>query len=213
MRETYEIIDPKTIGLYNDQSIVLTKVSGRHGLKARLDDLGIIVSDEDFDQVFNAFKDVADKKNEVDDRDLEVILSELGNIDFEEEWILESVQVSTGDNQKPTAAVELKNNENNKLFQDAAIGDGPIDAICKAINRIVKTDNKLTEYRVKSVTEGIDAQGEVAVSINYQGQSFAGNAAHTDILVASAKAYMNALNKQIIYNKRREKKGEKHNDE
>ena len=202
MRETYEIIDPKNIGLNDDQSIVLTKVSGRHGLKARLDDLGVSINEDDFDQIFSAFKEVADKKDEVDDRDLEVILSELGNLDFEEQWTLESIQVSTGDNQKPTASVELKDSEGN-LYNDAANGDGPIDSICKAINRIVKVENQLTEYRVKSVTEGIDAQGEVSVRVVANEQSFAGNAAHTDILVASARAYMNALNKLIIYNMRR----------
>ena len=204
MRETYEIIDPKNIGLNDDQSIVLTKVSGRHGLKARLDDLGVTVDDKDFDEIFNAFKEVADRKDEVDDRDLEVILSELGNLDYEERWILQSVQVSTGDNQKPTASVEVKDKDGN-TYNDAANGDGPIDSICKAIDRIVKVDNQLTEYRVKSVTEGIDAQGEVSIRILANGQSFVGNAAHTDILVASARSYMNAINKLIVYNMRREK--------
>ena len=204
MRETYEIIDPKNIGLNDDQSIVLTKVSGRHGLKARLDDLGVTVNDEDFDEIFNAFKEVADRKDEVDDRDLEVILSELGNLDYEESWILQSVQVSTGDNQKPTASVEVKDKDGN-IYNDAANGDGPIDSICKAIDRIVKVDNQLTEYRVKSVTEGIDAQGEVSIRILANGQSFVGNAAHTDILVASARSYMNAINKLIVYNMRRAK--------
>ena len=196
MRETYEIMDPAEIGIPSGDTIVLTKVSGRHGLRSRLDDLGIHLDDDEFARVYEAFKDVADRKNEIDDRDLEAIVSEQTSVQIEEQWKLDLVQVSTSDHGAPTATVRLIGPD-GQLEQDAAIGSGPVDAIYCAINRVIGLENRLTEFSVKSVTEGLDAQGEVTIRIEADGCSYTGRAAHTDILVASARAYMHALNRYL----------------
>jgi len=196
MRETYEIMNPADVGQPTGQGIVLTKVSGRHGLRARLDDLGVEVSDEEFARVFDAFKELADRKDEVDDRDLEAILSEQASMEVEEAWKLDLVQVSTGDHGSPTATIRLIGPD-GELREDAAIGTGPVDAIYRAINRVTGMQHELTEFSVKSVTEGIDAQGEVTIRIAAEGALFTGHAADTDILVASARAYLHALNRAI----------------
>ncbi|RLT36073.1 MAG: 2-isopropylmalate synthase [Chloroflexi bacterium] len=196
MRETYEIMDPAEIGVPAGGSIVLTKVSGRHGLRARLDDLGASLSEEEFSRVYDAFKELADRRDEVDDRDLEAILSEQTSMHVAEQWTLDLVQVTAGDHTAPTATVRLVGPDGT-MHEDAAIGSGPVDAIYKAINRVMHVTNELTEFSVKSVTEGIDAQGEVTIRIEADGGSFTGRAADTDILVASARAYVHALNRYI----------------
>ncbi|MSP21519.1 MAG: 2-isopropylmalate synthase [Dehalococcoidia bacterium] len=196
MRETYEIMDPASVGVPTGSSIVLTKVSGRHGLRARLDDLGVQVNDQEFERVFNAFKELADRKDEVDDRDLEAILGEQTSMEVVEAWKLDLVQVSTSDHGSPTATVRLIGPDGVPR-EDAAIGSGPVDAIYQAINRVTHLNNELTEFSVKSVTEGIDAQGEVTIRIEADGGSFVGRAADTDILVASARAYVHALNRFV----------------
>ena len=196
MRETYEIMDPASVGVPTGSSIVLTKVSGRHGLRARLDDLGVEVNEQEFERVFNAFKELADRKDEVDDRDLEAILGEQTSMEVVEAWKLDLVQVSTSDHGSPTATVRLIGPD-GVSHEDAAIGSGPVDAIYQAINRVTHLENELTEFSVKSVTEGIDAQGEVTIRIEADGGSYVGRAADTDILVASARAYVHALNRFV----------------
>ncbi len=196
MRETYEIMDPATIGIPAGGSIVLTKVSGRHGLRARLDDLGAVLTAEEFERVFEAFKEVADRRDEVDDRDLEAILAEQTSVQAAEQWNLDLVQVSAGDHVSPTATVRLVGPDGT-VQEDAAIGTGPVDAIYKAINRVMHVQNELTEFSVKAVTEGIDAQGEVTIRIEADGGTYTGRAADTDILVASARAYVHALNRYL----------------
>jgi 2-isopropylmalate synthase len=196
MRETYEIMNPADIGIPAGGSIVLTKVSGRHGLRARLDDLGAVLTPEEFERVFEAFKDVADRRDEVDDRDLEAILAEQTSMQVAEQWTLDLVQVSAGDHVAPTATVRLVGPDGT-VQEDAAIGTGPVDAIYKAINRVMHVHNELTEFSVKAVTEGIDAQGEVTIRIEADGAAYTGRAADTDILVASARAYVHALNRYL----------------
>ncbi len=196
MRETYEIMDPAEIGVPAGGSIVLTKVSGRHGLRARLEDLGAALSAEEFERVFQAFKEVADRRDEVDDRDLEAILAEQTSVQVAEQWTLDLVQVSAGDHTAPTATVRLIGPD-GAMRQDAAIGSGPVDAIYQAINRVMGVHNQLTEFSVKAVTEGIDAQGEVTIRIEADGGAYSGRAADTDILVASARAYLHALNRYL----------------
>jgi 2-isopropylmalate synthase len=198
MRETYEIMDPAEVGQPIGESIVLTKVSGRHGLRSRLDDLGIELDEDEFQRVYDAFKEVADRKNEVDDRDLQAIVSEQTSMQIEEQWKLDLVQVSTGDHGTPTATVRLTGPD-GEVHEDAAIGTGPVDAIYKSINRVTGVQNRLTEFSVKSVTEGIDAQGEVTIRIEADGGSYSGRAADTDIMVASARAYMHALNRYFTH--------------
>ncbi|MSQ29976.1 MAG: 2-isopropylmalate synthase [Dehalococcoidia bacterium] len=196
MRETYEIMDPATIGIPAGGSIVLTKLSGRHGLRARLDDLGAVLTAEEFERVYEAFKEVADRRDEVDDRDLEAILAEQTSVQVQEQWTLDLVQVSAGDHTAPTATVRLAGPDGSS-HEDAAIGSGPVDAIYKAINRVMHVQNQLTEFSVKAVTEGVDAQGEVTIRIEADGGAYTGRAADTDILVASARAYLHALNRYL----------------
>ncbi len=196
MRQTYEIMDPADIGIPAGSSIVLTKVSGSHGVRSRLADLGVHPTDEEFVRIFEAFKDVADAKDEVDDRDLMAILGEQTQIKVEDAWTLDLVQVSGGDHSAPTASVRLVDVAGD-AHSDAAIGTGPVDAIYKAINRVTGAQNELTEFSVKAVTEGIDAQGEVTIRIEANGVTYQGRAADPDILVAAARAYLHALNRSI----------------
>ena len=197
---TYEIMDPKSVGVPSS-SLVLGKLSGRHAFKERLAELGYFMDEESLNHAFRAFKELADKKREVTDRDIEsVIAEELRTVS--EVYHLDQVGVSCGINSIPTATVRLIGPD-GRAVADADLGTGPVDAIYKAINRIVKVPNKLAEFTVKSVTEGIDAIGEVLIRIESDGISYTGRGADTDILVASAKAYMNALNRLLAVKKAR----------
>jgi 2-isopropylmalate synthase len=196
LRENFEIMDPHEVGHPEASKIVLTKVSGRAGLKSRLAELGYEITQDELDRVFVKFKDLADKKQEVDDRDLESLMAEEVR-EGGEQWLLERVHVTAGDTVRPTATVRLINKDGVRT-EDAAVGDGPVDAVYRAINRITGLAPELTEFSVKSVTEGIDAQGEVTIRIKAEGEkSYLGRGADTDIIVASAKAYMNALNRML----------------
>jgi 2-isopropylmalate synthase len=197
MRETYEIIDPATIGLPRGTQLVLNKNSGRHGLKARLDDLGYEITTAELDAVFVAFKDLADKKGEIDDRDLDALISGERRA-VEDVYKLDLLQVSCGNQATATATVRIIGPD-GKPRETASTGTGPVDAAFRALNQLMGLPNQLIEYAVNSVTEGIDAQGEVTVRIDVDGRTFVGRSADTDIVVASAKALMNALNRAIAY--------------
>jgi 2-isopropylmalate synthase len=191
---TYEIMDPKWVGIPSS-SLVLSKVSGRHAFKERLSELGYTLSEEDLNRAFQGFKGLADKKKDITDRDIEsLIAEELRTVT--EVYHLDHVEVSCGDHNIPTATVRLIGPDGQSLA-DAALGAGPVDAVYKAINRIVGIPNRLTEFTVKSITEGIDAIGEVLIRIESEGVTYTGRGAATDIIVASAKAYMNALNRLL----------------
>jgi 2-isopropylmalate synthase len=195
---TYEIMDPKWVGIPSS-SLVLSKVSGRHAFKERLSELGYTLSEEDLNRAFQGFKTLADKKKDVTDRDIEsLIAEELRTVT--EVYHLDHVEVSCGDHNIPTATVRLIGPDGQSLA-DAALGTGPVDAVYKAINRIVGIPNRLTEFTVKSITEGIDAIGEVLIRIESEGATYTGRGAATDIIVASAKAYMNALNRLLAAKK------------
>jgi 2-isopropylmalate synthase len=200
-RTTYEIMDPRDIGL-TGTTLTLGKLSGRHAFKARLEELGYTLSDEEFSRAFTAFKELADKKKEIGDRDIEALIAEEMRT-FSETYHLEHVQVSCGDHLVPTASVRLIG-PGGQLLADASLGTGPVDAVYKAINRLVGVPNNLTEFSVKSVTGGIDAMGEVTIRIESGGRTYSGRGADTDIIVASAKAYMNALNRLLSAMQRRE---------
>ena len=193
-RTTYEIMDPKDIGL-SGTTLTLGKLSGRHAFKARLMELGFNLNDEEFSRAFTSFKELADKKKEIADRDIEALVAEELRT-FSETYHLEHVQVSCGEHLVPTASVKLVGPD-GRIIADAALGTGPIDAIYKAINRLVGVPNNLIEFSVKSVTAGIDAMGEVTIRIESGGRTYTGRGAATDIIVASAKAYMNALNRLL----------------
>jgi 2-isopropylmalate synthase len=207
---TYEIMRPETVGL-NASALVLGKHSGRHAFRTRLESMGYDnLGDEDLNKAFKRFKRIADKKKVVTDADIEAIITD----EFyqpKEIWKLNYIQVSCGDHLSPTATVSLTDPNGAELI-DAAIGAGPVDSVYQAINRIVEAPNILTEFVVQAVTEGIDAIGEVTIRIqpeNGQGyttnpqtgaqvvRTYSGHGASTDIIVASARAYMSALNKML----------------
>ncbi|MDD5288401.1 MAG: 2-isopropylmalate synthase [Dehalococcoidales bacterium] len=193
LARTYEIMDPRTIGL-PASSLILGKLSGRHAFKERLAELGYTLDDTAFQRAFNAFIALADKKREVADKDIESLLAE-DKRNVADTYHLDRIQVTCGDRGIPTAAVRLIEPD-GKAKSDAAIGTGPVDAVCKVIDKIIKIpDVKLTEFTVKSVTEGIDAIGEVLIRVESKGITYTGRGADTDIIVASAKAYVNALNR------------------
>ena len=197
---TYEIMDPRWVGIPSS-SLVLSKVSGRHAFKERLSELGYTLSDEDLNRAFQGFKALADKKKDITDRDIESLIAEELRT-LTEVYHLDHVEVSCGDHNIPTATVRLIGPDGQSLA-DAALGTGPVDAVYKAINRIVGIPNRLTEFTVKSITEGIDAIGEVLIRIESEGVTYTGRGAATDIIVASAKAYMNALNRLLAVKKGR----------
>jgi 2-isopropylmalate synthase len=195
---TYEIMDPKWVGVPSS-SLVLSKVSGRHAFKERLSELGYSLSEDDLARAFRDFKELADKKKDITDRDMESLVAEELRT-ATELYHLDHVEVSCGDHNIPTATVRLIGPE-GQVLADAALGTGPVDAVYKAINRIVGIPNKLTEFTVKSITEGIDAIGEVLIRIESDGVTYTGRGAATDIIVSSAKAYMNALNRLLVAKK------------
>ena len=195
---TYEIMDPRTVGI-SASSLVLGKLSGRHAFKERLAEMGYILSEGDFDKAFLAFKELADKKKEVTEKDLESLVAEEQRT-VSETYHIDRIQVTCGDRGMPTAAVRLTG-PGGKILEDAALGTGPVDAVYKAINRIIGVPNVLSEFSVKSVTEGIDAIGEVLIRVESDGFSYTGRGADTDIIVAVARAYMNALNRLITVKK------------
>ncbi len=200
-RETFEIIDATTVGL-SENRLVLGKLSGRRAFRQRLEELGYRLTDQDLNQSFERFKNLADKKKDVSDRDIEALVADevRGPVEV---YRLGHVQVSCGDHSIPTATVRLIGPDGETLT-DSATGTGPVDAVYEAINRVIRVPNRLIEFSVQSVTAGIDALGEVTIRIKSEGRVFGGRAANTDIIVASARAYMNALNKLIASNEERE---------
>ena len=203
-RTTYEIINPRDIGV-PDSEIVLSARSGRAGLRHRLTELGYILDAEQFEKVYQRFLVVADKKKTVETRDLEAIVGDEVTMVFAETYFLEQVQVSCGDHSIPTATVRIRGAD-GQVYCDADHGTGPVDAIYRAINRVIGEPNELIEFSVQAVTEGIDAVGRVTVRIQadepvkengFEQRVFSGRGSDTDIVVASAKAYMFALNRLI----------------
>jgi len=192
---TYEIMDPKDVGVPSS-SLVLGKLSGKHAFKERLLELGFSLDDEALTHAFKAFKELADKKKQVTNRDIQSLIGEEIRT-ATEVYHLDHVGVSCGNQSMPTATVRLIG-PNKEILADAALGTGPVDAVYKAINRLVRVPNQLTEFSVNSITEGIDALGEVLIRIESDGASYTGRGADTDIIVASAKAYMNALNRLLV---------------
>ena len=193
-RLTYEIIDARTVGL-SDNRISLGKLSGRSAVRARLEELGYNLTRDDLDEAFARFKDLADRKREITDRDLEAIVSEQVQ-QPEARFQLKFVQVSCGSSSRPTATVTLMDEEGGESTA-SAVGTGPVDAVCRALNRLADVPNDLIEFSVKSVTEGIDAIGEVTIRLRRDGSLYSGHAADTDVVVAAAMAFVNALNRLV----------------
>jgi 2-isopropylmalate synthase len=196
-RMTYEIMKPQDIGL-SESRLVLGKHSGRRGLKKRLSELGFGLSSERISRVFEKFKVLADKKKEVYDEDIIALMDEeiSPSADI---YKLESLQVISGTTTMPTATVVLS--KEKEKMKDAASGNGPIEATYKAVERIVGLKGKLTSYRIKAITEGKDALGEVSIEVKFPDikREISGRGIAVDVIEASARAYINALNKALIY--------------
>ena len=192
-RSTYEIMRPEEVGVPKTD-LVLGKHSGRHALKDRVSELGFHLSDAQIEDVFHDFKTLADKKKEVYDEDI-VVLVEKHIQDVTPHWSLISLHTTAGTGILPTATICIKRPD-GQIVQDAAIGDGPVDAIFKAVERVTGIAANLKEFSVRGVTSGKDAQGEVSLELEVENNDmkFRGRAASTDIIEASAEAYINAVN-------------------
>ncbi len=190
-KETYEIMRPQMVGI-PESTLVLGKHSGRHALNLRLNSLGISVDEKTLDRIFQQFKNLADKKKEINDLDLIVLAEQETMPSFEPVYVLEYFHILSGTSTVPSATVRIS--KKGEIFEDASLGDGPVDALYKAIDRIVKLSPKLQEYKITAVTGGKDAQGEVVVSLVINGMTVAGKGVSTDIIEASARAYLNAVN-------------------
>jgi 2-isopropylmalate synthase len=199
-RETYEIMKPEMIGRSSSE-IILGRHSGRHALKVKLNELGIkYSSEEEFEKMYEKFLELADKKKNVYEEDLIALF--LGESSEELEFFtLKSVQIMSGDKAIPTATVVLRRGK--KEYVESATGNGPVDAVFKAIDRIVALKNiRLEDFSITAVTSGKDAIGEVSLSVHTDGSSYSGHGTDTDIIVASTKAYLNAINKVIYHSKK-----------
>ena len=190
-KSTYEIIRPESVGLYSAK-LVLGKHSGRHAFKTRLKELGYSLEGDELNEVFERFKKLADQKKEIFDEDIEALISE-GVAKAPEIYSLVDLYIVSGVNQKPTAAIKLR--AGDEVLDKLEYGDGPVDATYKAIASVTNTKSKLLKFEVKGITGGTDALGEVVVSLEEDGGTARGHGADTDIIVAAAKAYINALNK------------------
>ncbi|MBS1125697.1 MAG: leuA, partial [Nitrospirae bacterium] len=200
-RTTYEIMRPESVGLVKT-NLVLGKHSGRHAFRDRLKQIGYDLSEDDLNKAFDRFKRLADQKKEVFDEDLEAIISdEVQHIT--EVFVLKDLKAEGGTGITPTATVEME--VDGKIVKQTGTGDGPVDAAYRTIAAMTGTKSKLDAYLVKGITGGTDALGEVTVKVEEQGKKVAGHGADTDIIVASAKAYVNALNKLEYWKKGRAK--------
>ena len=192
-RSTYEIMRPEDVGFVGT-GLVLVKLSGRHAFRVRLKHLGIELNDEDAQKAFERFKRVADKKKQIFDEDLVAIVEdEIKPV--EKTWSLVSLANKSGTNIKTEATIVLRSK--TKTYKKSSSGDGPVDACYKAIDAISKVKGKLLDYTIHSVTQGKDALGEVTIKVKFKNKSVIAHGASTDILEASAKAYINALNKVV----------------
>ncbi len=196
-RETYEIMEPEAVG-FPKSKVVLTARTGRHGVKHRLEELGYKFSKEELEQVYQRFLKVADKKQEVFDDDLIAIISDEIHA-VEEKYKLDFLHTVIGRNTAPSATVWIV--VNDKTVQGSGVGDGPVDAVFKAINGIVGSSYKLVEYKIDAVSGGTDAMGNATVRLQENNITVVGHGASTDIVEASAKAYINAINKLYSYSK------------
>jgi 2-isopropylmalate synthase len=191
--QTYEVMRPEDVG-FKSTNLVLGKHSGRHALTARLRDLGYQLEPEQIDRVFEELKKLADKKKEIYDGDLDALLVSLFQNGTARRWQLASLNAVSGTGSPPTAAVSLLARDGRKL-DEAATGDGPVDAVFKCIERITGVKAHLRDFYVASVTAGEDAQGEVVVVVEHEGRTYRGRGLSTDIVLASAEAYLEVVNR------------------
>ncbi len=203
-RNTYEIMDPQSVG-WGQTELPLTKHSGRAAVASRLKEKGFKMTEEETSAIFARFKEIGDKKKFVYDDDL-VSLVEGQITEVPETWSLDYISVSTGNTTVPTATVRLRfattasaAAKSKICHQDASIGDGPVDAALKAIDRLTNTTGRLMDYSLRAVTQGMDALGEVTLKVDFgDGNLTPGKGASTDIIEASARAYLNAVNRHLL---------------
>jgi 2-isopropylmalate synthase len=193
-RSTYEIMTPEDVGIQGTE-LVLGKHSGRHALKQHLAKMGFDVTEEQLEACYQAFIQLADKKKNVYDDDLIALMQEQMS-EVPQYYTLDYVHVSTGNRTVPTATVRLA--QNGEVFQDAACGDGPIDAVLKTIERITGQPGRVLDFAVQAITQGKDAVGEVSIQVDFGNATMAGKGSSTDIVEAGAKAYLNSLNRYLF---------------
>lgn len=211
-RETYEIMDPEEVG-WGLTELPLTKHSGRAAMAMRLKHLGFVMTTDDISKIFVRFKEIGDKKKFVYDDDLAALVE--GHIaEVPEIWSLEYLNVTSGIQAIATATVRLGRAEEGGRkggvvwHQDASTGDGPVDAALKAIDRLTKTSGRLKDYNLRSVSQGKDAMGEVTVKVDFgNGELVTGRGANTDVIEASARAYLNAVNRHLLARRSAAEKG------
>ena len=193
-KTTYEIISPESVGLTHGTKLVLGKHSGRNAFKSRLVELGYELAEEDLEVAFKKFKDLADQKKDIFDEDIETIVS-TEMMKTSEVFSLESLAVNAGTEEPPQATVRIRITESGEVIEKEMGGDGPVDAIYRAVAEITGTKSKLRKFDIKGITGGTDALGEVTVILEEDDRVVRGHGAHTDILVAAAMAYITAINK------------------
>jgi 2-isopropylmalate synthase len=196
-RQNYEIMTPESIGV-PESRLILGKHSGRHAFKKRLEELGYHLSQEAIDGLFARFKDLSDKKKAVYDEDIEALIEEKVAAS-QEIYHLLYLHTTAGSTTTPTATVKLM--MGGKEVQEAATGDGPVDAVVNAIDRVTGFKGKVENYNLKALTQGRDAQGEVTLTVTTNGDEANGRGVSTDVIEASAKAYLNAVNKLLLKHK------------
>ncbi len=197
-RATYEIMKSEDVGFIGE-NMVLGKHSGRHAFRARVAELGYTLDEPQLQKVFDDFIALADKKKNVYDADIVALIDKQANVS-PDRWKLVQFHIAAGTGTIPTATVELCDEANPaepKSYRDAALGGGPVDAVCKAMERIIGISAELKDFQVRAVSSGEDAQGETTVEINYLGRRYHGKGVSTDIIEASALAYLKALNKAV----------------
>ena len=190
-KNTYEIIRPESVGLTQSR-LVMGKLSGRHAFREELAKLGYTLSDQELQEAFERFKHLADQKKELFEEDLETIVNKAVT-KVPERFSLKGLRVQSGFNEPPSATVEIL--MNGQLASQTGTGDGPVDAVYRTIASLTETKSHLRAYIVKAITGGTDAQGEVSVRVEENGEVVTGHGSDTDIIIASAQAYLNALNK------------------
>jgi 2-isopropylmalate synthase len=190
-KSTYEIMRPESIGLTQSR-LVMGKLSGRHAFREELANLGYTLSDQELQEAFERFKRLADQKKELFEEDLETIVNKAVT-KVPERYSLKGLHVESGLEQRPSATVELM--MDGHVSKMTGTGDGPVDAVYRTIAALTETKSLLRAYIVKAITGGTDAQGEVSVRVEENGDTVTGHGSDTDIIIASAQAYLNALNK------------------
>lgn len=193
-RSTYEIMLPEDIGLV-ESKLVLGKHSGRHAFADKLKELGYALSEEQLEKAFNKFKNLADRKKEIGDRDIEALVANEVYVESET-YILDLVEVISGTNRSPSAKVRLR--KKGEVLETTESGVGPVDAVYRAIDKLTKLSPTLLDYTIQAISGGTDAQGEVTVRLKEGEKIYVGHGAAMDIIVASAKAYLAALNRLLF---------------